>query len=100
MINLIHITAKGMPALVAAGQHAPMLIGVISGGWVRSLLGNAFGGQSLRRCLQSAMLGFSKPESFAYAAVVLGQGNGSNGFGATNPPFDDNSPGNARLKLR
>ncbi|MGL4229879.1 MAG: hypothetical protein ACRDAM_18460 [Casimicrobium sp.] len=96
MINLIHITAKGMPALAAAGQHAPMMIGAISGGWVRGLLGNAFGGQSLRRCLQSAMLGFAKPESFVYAVAA----NGSNGFGATNPPFYDNSPGKARLKLR
>jgi hypothetical protein len=104
MINLIYITAKGMPAMrntqAAAGRHAPMLIGSIVGtamprAW-GNLLGAAFGKQTLRRCLQSAIFGVSKPASFAYAAV----GNGSNGFGATNPPFDDNSPGKARLKLR
>jgi hypothetical protein len=89
MINLIHINAKGMPAAqAAAGQHAPMLIGAVMARV------EAFGKETLRRCLQSAMFGISKPASFAYAAV----GNGSNGFGATNPPFDDNSSGKARLR--
>jgi hypothetical protein len=91
MIHLIHITAKGMPAAqAAAGQRAPMLIGAVMA-WAA-----AFGKEALRRCLQSAMFGISKPASFAYAAV--GSGNYSNGFGATNPPFDDNSPGIARLR--
>ncbi len=93
MINLIHIIARGMPAAqAAAGQHASMLIGAVCG---------AIGKPVLRR-LQSAMLGLAKPESFAYAMVGFGNyGNySSNGFGATNPPFDDNSPGKARLKLR
>jgi hypothetical protein len=93
MINFNHITAKGMPAAqAAAGQHAPMLIGAIMA-WFA-----AFGKEALRRCLQSAMFGISKPASFAYAAVGNGSGNYSNGFGATNPPFDDNSPGIARLR--
>jgi hypothetical protein len=99
MINLIHITAKGMPAAqAAAGRHAPVSIGSIVGmampmAW-GNLLGAAFGKQTLRRCLQSAMFGASKPESFAYAVV----GNGSTGLGATNPPVYDNSPGIARLR--
>ncbi len=89
MINLIHITAKGMPAVQAAAGHlAPVLNDVIVGG--------TFGKQSLLRCMQFAMFGFAKPESFAYAAV--GNVSGSNGFGATNPPFDDNSPGTSALR--
>jgi hypothetical protein len=93
MINLNHITAKGMPAAqAAAGQRAPMLIGAVMARVA------AFGKEALRRCLQSAMFGISKPASLAYTAV--GTGNGSNGFGATSPPFDDNSPGISRLKLR
>lgn len=95
MINLIHITAKGMPAAqAAAGQYAPMLIGAVMARIA------AFGKETLCRYLQSAMFGISEPASFAYAAVGNGSGNSSNGFGATNPPFDDNSPGIARLKLR
>jgi hypothetical protein len=102
MINLIHITAKGMPAAqAAAGQHAPMSVSAVTVRACRNVLGAAFGKEALRRCLQSARLGFSKPETFAYAAVGVDFGNyGSNGFGATNPPFDDNSPGKTRLKLR
>ncbi len=64
-------------AQAAAGRPASMLIGAIS------TVGGALGMQSLRHCLQSTMLGFSKPESFAYA--VAGKVGGR--FGATNPPF-------------
>jgi hypothetical protein len=100
MINLNHITAKGMPAVqAAAGQHAPMLISVgILFGMLRAL-------RRALECSQSAvgdsvhMFGFTNTASLV-SAVSKTNGNKA-GFGYLNPPHRyDNSLGKARLKLR
>jgi hypothetical protein len=99
MINLNHITAKGMPAMrnaqAAAGQRAPMLIRFSALGSLRRSLQLATWNISAFASVTAGMLGLSKTVSFGYAV-----GTGPVCFGNANPPFRDNSPGKARLKLR
>jgi hypothetical protein len=100
MIYTNHITAKGMPAQAAAGQCAPMLIPV--GIWFGVL-------RSMRRALECSqvsvggfarMFGLSNSASMVYA-VSKPINCTVAGFGYSNPPRRyDNSPGEARLKLR
>jgi hypothetical protein len=96
MINLNHITAKGMPAAqAAAGLRAPMPIQFVVLGGLRRALQLAAWNISAFASFSAGMLGLSKTVSFGYAV-----GTGPLCFGNANPPFRDNSPGKARLKLR
>jgi hypothetical protein len=103
MINLNHITAKGMPAMrnthAAAGQRASMPIQFVELGSLRRSLRvagwnlSAFTAYAAMRTAE--MLGLTKPVSFGYAIS-----NGIGGCSDANPPFRDNSSGKTRLKLR
>jgi hypothetical protein len=96
MINLNHITAKGMPAAqAAAGQRAPMPIQFSALGSLRRSLQLATWNISAFASVTAGMLGLSKTVSFGYAV-----GTGPVCFDKTNPPFRDNSSGKMRLKLR